>query len=110
MSSHLAAMRGCGPMVLGVCRRVLRDFHDAEDAFQATFLILARKGSGVARRESVGCWLYAAAYNTALEAANANARGRARQRRLNDMPHAEGAHTSSPAGSSDWRPLLDREL
>ena len=92
-------------MVLGVCRRVLRNFHDVEDAFQATSSSW-RKASAVARRESVGCWLYAVAYNTALEAADANARRRARERRLNDMPHAEGAHTASPAGSADWRPLL----
>jgi RNA polymerase sigma factor (sigma-70 family) len=108
--SFAALLRRHGPMVLGVCRRVLRDLHDAEDAFQATFLILARKASGVARRESVGCWLYAVAYNTALEAANANARRRARERRLNDMPYADGAHTSAAAGLSDWRPLLDREI
>src|SRR5215470_5717650 len=47
-----------GPMVLRVCQRVLRQEQDAEDAFQATFLVLVRKGSSVVARESVGSWLY----------------------------------------------------
>jgi RNA polymerase sigma factor (sigma-70 family) len=99
-----------GAMVLGSCRRVLRHVHDVEDAFQATFLILARKALAVAWRESVGSWLYTVAYHTALEAANANARRRARERQLRDMPHAESRPAPSPAGSPDWRPLLDRKL
>src|SRR5437763_10593695 len=57
-----------GPMVFSVCRRVLRDAHDAEDAFQATFLILARKAASVVKRDVVGSWLYAVAHRTALEA------------------------------------------
>jgi RNA polymerase sigma factor (sigma-70 family) len=105
-ASFAALLRRHGPMVLGVCRRVLRDFHDAEDAFQATFLILARKAPSVAKGESVACWLYAVANNAAREAVNANARRRARERQVKDMPHAEVA----PAESTDWRPLLDREL
>jgi RNA polymerase sigma factor (sigma-70 family) len=87
-----------GPMVLGVCRRVLRHIQDAEDAFQATFLVLARKAAAVARRDSVGCYLYAVAYHTALEAARANARRRARERQVEDMPHPEVA----PAEALDW--------
>src|SRR5437868_2570557 len=47
-----------GPMVLSVCRRVLRDPHDTEDAFQATFLVLARRAASVVPRERVGNWLY----------------------------------------------------
>src|SRR5947209_6142630 len=54
-----------GPMVQGVCRRVLWSAEDAEDAFQATFMVLARKATAVAWRESVRCWLYQAAYRVA---------------------------------------------
>src|SRR5262245_28502999 len=47
-----------GPMVLGVCRRMLGDGPDAEDAFQATFLVLVRKAQSISRVESLGSWLY----------------------------------------------------
>src|SRR5262245_53410124 len=55
-----------GPMVLGVCRRVLGDAQEAEDAFQATFLILARKATSAARYQSAGAWLHNVAYRVAL--------------------------------------------
>jgi RNA polymerase sigma factor (sigma-70 family) len=63
-----------GPMVLGVCRRILRDPHAAEDAFQATFLLLARKAGSVRKRRSVGPWLYGVAQRVALEARGATSR------------------------------------
>jgi DNA-directed RNA polymerase specialized sigma24 family protein len=61
-------VRRYGPMVFGVCRRLLARSHDAEDAFQATFLVLARKAGSIGRRELVGHWLYRVAYRIARRA------------------------------------------
>ena len=69
-----------GPMVLGVCRHVLRRDQDAEDASQATFLVLARKAGTIHNREILGCWLYEVAYRTAI---------RARLRRARSTPRME---------------------
>jgi RNA polymerase sigma factor (sigma-70 family) len=69
-----------GPMVLGVCRHVLRRDQDAEDAFQATFLVLARKAGTIHNREILGCWLHEVAYRTAI---------RARERRARSTPRME---------------------
>jgi RNA polymerase sigma factor (sigma-70 family) len=95
-----------GPMVLGVCHRLLRHAQDAEDAFQATFLVLARKAASVLKREAVGSWLYAVAYRTAREARASQARRRAQERQVDMLPHP----AVGPAEPQDWRPLLDEEL
>src|SRR5262245_32489979 len=71
-SAFVALLRRHGPMVLGVCRRVLGHEQDAEDTFQATFLLLARKGGSIRNAASVGCWLHSVAQRLALGARGQN--------------------------------------
>ncbi len=100
-------VRRHGPMVLGVCRRVLRDAHEAEDAFQATFLVLARKADSVRPREMVGNWLHGVAYRTALKAKSLAARRREKERQVREMSRPEPL---DPEALDDLRARLDREL
>jgi RNA polymerase sigma factor (sigma-70 family) len=101
-------MRRHGSMVQGVCRRVLRNHHDAEDAFQATFLVLVRKAGSIVPREMVANWLYGVAYRTALKARSMIARKRVRERQVAEMPEPETAEPDHRW--RDLRPLLDKEL
>lgn len=99
-----ALLRRYGPMVLGVCRRVLGNQADADDAFQATFLVLLRKAKTLAARERLGNWLHGVAYRTAL-------RARSRQMlRQQKEQQAERPMFVEPAGECDVRSLLDEEL
>jgi RNA polymerase sigma factor (sigma-70 family) len=102
-----ALVRRHGPMVWGVCRRVLHNYHDAEDAFQATFLVLVRKAGSVVPREMVANWLYGVAHQTALKARATNAKRRARERQVTEMP--EPVVTEQDLWN-DLQPLLDQEL
>ena len=106
-SAFAVLLRRHGPMVLGVCRRILGNVHDAEDAFQATFLILVRKAASVRPREAVGNWLYGVAYRTALEARTRIARRRGREKQMEDLPHPE---VQPEEHWPELQPLLDREL
>ena len=66
-SAFTVLVRRHGPMVLALCRRMLRHTQDAEDAFQATFVILARKGHRITGRQTIGGWLHGVAYRVALD-------------------------------------------
>jgi RNA polymerase sigma factor (sigma-70 family) len=101
-----ALVRRHGPMVLGVCRRVLCHTQDAEDAFQATFLVLVRKGHTIRPREMVGSWLFGVAYRAALKARAENHRRRGRERLPGSVPE-RGALDPVPAEPC---PRLDQEL
>jgi RNA polymerase sigma factor (sigma-70 family) len=96
-----------GPMVLGVCRRVLGNAQDAEDAFQATFLVLVRKAASLLPRETIGNWLYGVAYHSSLKARAAAWKRRARERHAGTMPRCDAATADD---RSDLRLLIDREL
>ena len=96
-----------GPMVLGVCRQILRHPHDADDAFQATFLVLVRKARSIRVDGSLAPWLCGVAYRTARRARDVAARYRPI-----DACRSEEPSRSSPddAYQFDLRPLLHEEL
>jgi RNA polymerase sigma factor (sigma-70 family) len=111
-----ALVRRHGPLVMGVCRRLLHDPHDAEDAFQAVFLILARRAGSIRRPEALSSWLYGVAYRVA-----ARARAQSSQRRTHEsqgtamlaadpIAPSPGSDPLSEATRRELRTVIDEEL
>lgn len=99
-------VRRHGPMVRGVCRRMLRSAEDAEDVFQATFLVLARKAGSIRWKRSIAPWLYQVAYRLACK-------GRAEAARRRERERNGRAEKAAPADDPSWREVravLDEEL
>jgi RNA polymerase sigma factor (sigma-70 family) len=104
-----ALVRRHGPMVMGVCRHILDQVHDAEDAFQATFLVLARKAGTIHDRRVLGRWLYEVAYRIAIRSRTHAARRRAHERQGAEMAAAEPRLEEDP-GWTELRPVLHEEV
>src|SRR5665213_1301485 len=100
-------VRRHGPMVWGVCRRILHNHQDAKNALQATLLFLVHKAATVKPREMVGNWLYGVAHQTALKARATRAKRRTRERQVVDMPEPA---VTEPGLWRDLQPVLDQEL
>ena len=94
-----------GSLVMGVCRRVLQHTQDAEDAFQATFLVLARKAGKIAWQESVANWLHGVAYRVSCQVRREKAR-----RPAGDLAFHEPAVNAPDPAWSEVKPVLDEEL
>ncbi|MDR3634649.1 MAG: RNA polymerase sigma factor [Isosphaeraceae bacterium] len=107
-AAFTALMQRHGPMVLGVCRHVLGRHQDAEDAFQATFLVLARKAGSIRSRNVLARWLYEVAYRTAVRARVAAVRRQAYERQGAQMTAA--ASDDQDRGWDELRPVLHEEL
>ena len=101
-----AIVRRHGPMVRGVCRRVLRNDADADDAFQAVFVVLIRKAEVVRPRNQLGNWLYGVAVNVARRRRDAIARRRT-QELVTDVP---GRESGDVRGTAELRAVIDQEL
>jgi RNA polymerase sigma factor (sigma-70 family) len=97
-----------GPMVVGVCRAILRDPHDVEDAFQATFLVLVKSGGTIRGRGALAGWLHRVAHRVAIQANAAAARRRRLEREVGSM--ALATSTNGPTSSDDWLPALHEEI
>jgi RNA polymerase sigma factor (sigma-70 family) len=101
-------VRRHGPMVLAVCRRVLGNHADAEDAFQAAFLVLIRKAATLGSRRPLGPWLHGVAFNCARRLQRANRRRSAYERVVEELP--ERAASESVSLSGELLTILDEEL
>src|SRR6516162_4494931 len=102
-------VRRHAPMVWGVCRRNLARPDDAEDAFQATFLVLLRKAETIWPRERLANWLYGVAYKTACKARQTAAKRCAREKQVETMPEPP-AEPSDDTFTAELLGHLDREL
>ncbi|MFL5241127.1 MAG: sigma-70 family RNA polymerase sigma factor [Gemmataceae bacterium] len=102
-----ALVRRHGPMVWGVCRRILFNFQDAEDAFQATFLVLIRKAESIVPREMTANWLYGTACKTALKMRSISAKRSAREKQVVKLPEPCVLRAER---DNDWQAVLDNEL
>jgi RNA polymerase sigma factor (sigma-70 family) len=107
-AAFAALVRRHGPMVMGVCRRVLGNSHDAEDAFQSTFVVLVRRAAAVVPRDLVGNWLHGVAYRTSLEARATRARRQSKENRV--APRDETPNVLDELVRREQLQLLDEEL
>jgi RNA polymerase sigma factor (sigma-70 family) len=104
-------VRRHGPIVLAACRRVLAGAHDADDVFQAVFLVLARKANAVARPERLAGWLYGVALRCARRVRSAAATRQTRERPMSDV--VDLPDVPKPSADSVWEdvgPVLDEEI
>ena len=99
-----------GPMVLGVCRRMLGDDHAAADAFQAVFLVLAGKAPRVRVDDSLGRWLHGVSVRVSLQARAAARAERARVRSLEGLDPVDGSAPADPEGRRELRAAIDEEI
>src|SRR5262245_29336214 len=107
-AAFAALLQRHGPMVLGVCRQVLRDRHDAEDAFQATFLVLARKAPSIRRQESLAAWLHRVAVNVSRSASADTQRRQAHER--GSVVRSNTSPVVDDVGLREWQLLLHEEV
>jgi RNA polymerase sigma factor (sigma-70 family) len=106
-AAFAALVKRYGPLVQKVCWRVLHHAQDVEDAFQATFLVLARNAASIRKRETLASWLHGAAYRTALRARRDAGRRQHHEREAQRMSHGQ------PPLDAAWRELqaiLDEEI
>src|ERR1017187_8733898 len=87
-AAFTAILQRHGTLVIGVCTRVLGNTEDADDAFQATFLVLVRKANSIRKGASVASWLYGVAYRVSLEARTRAARRRAHEKQAENTAQA----------------------
>ncbi len=109
-SAFAAIVERHGPMVLGVCRRVLRDEHAAADAFQATFLILARKAGSVRVADSLGRWLYGVSVRVARRARSIRRKERDRLQGLDGIDPIDGTDSLEAHHRDEQRAAIDEEI